>query len=94
MLLLSVLSLFQVVRAVYSSILSLRTPNLNRVGMHNPVRLLQDAKLTQARTVVYIACTCTCTCLVFLYFDISFITFLCVHVILPPAFADVEELTK
>ena len=34
---------------MYASILSLRTPNLNRVGIRNPIKLLQDAKLTQVR---------------------------------------------
>lgn len=34
---------------MYASILSLRTPNLNRVGIRNPIKLLQDAKLTLVR---------------------------------------------
>ena len=37
----------QVVSKVYSSIVSLRTPNLNRVGIRKPSRLLQSSGLTQ-----------------------------------------------
>lgn len=32
---------------VYSSIISLRTPNLNRVGIRKPARLLLSSGLTQ-----------------------------------------------
>ena len=38
--------LVQVVSKVYSSIINLRTPNLNRVGIRKPARLLQSSGLT------------------------------------------------
>ena len=37
----------QVVSKVYSTIISLRTPNLSRVGIRKPARLLQSSGLTQ-----------------------------------------------
>ena len=41
------LSVQQVVTKVYNSIASLRTPNLTRVGIRKPARLLQSSGLTQ-----------------------------------------------
>ena len=40
------LPLFQVVSNVYSAILRLRPPNLNRVGIRKPARLLRESGLT------------------------------------------------
>ena len=37
----------KMVRKVYQEIISLRPPNLNRVGIQKPARLLQQSPLTQ-----------------------------------------------
>lgn len=41
------LPLLKMVRKVYQEIISLRPPNLNRVGIQKPARLLQQSGLTQ-----------------------------------------------
>ena len=45
------IDLLQIVQRIYGSIISLHPPNLNRVGIHKPSKLITTAGLTEVRGV-------------------------------------------